>query len=267
MSLVMPTGQQIVELSQTQWGKPYRLGAENKVGPKYYFDADEWDCSEFTEGTFGFFGVYLPDGSGAQGDFLKSHRIPIKDALTIPGAVLGHYPKDGGTGHVIMSRGIGDRSSEARGRKYGVGSWNILNRGLTWAALVPGVNYKGGKIQIPAPPPPSGSQAELMQALFYAKHFRLGSKDPNVLNENSPGAEAAIKFAQTGLNNWWDRIARLTGQPNPEDIPVNGKWDQKTRDSINFMQAVQDKANPGQGYNELGTTGEKFWESTFPTHL
>lgn len=117
-----------------------------------------------------------------------------------------------------------------------------------------------------APGPTTDHPSDLQLALFFAKHFRLGVPDgPGVWNENSVGGADAVRFAQHGVNDWFDRWARLTGQPNPDDIPVNGVWDQRTRDAIAFMQKIQDTVEPGHGHNELGTTGPAFWESTYPT--
>ena len=117
-----------------------------------------------------------------------------------------------------------------------------------------------------APGPTTDHPSDLQLALFFAKHFRLGVPDgPGVWNENSEGGADAVRFAQHGVNDWFDRWARLTGQPNPDDIPVNGVWDQRTRDAIAFMQKIQDTVEPGHGHNELGTTGPAFWESTYPT--
>lgn len=259
----MTTGQQIIDRSKTQWGKPYRFGAEVQVGFQWYMQARAWDCSEFTEGTYGSFGIYLPDGSSAQADFVQ--RISIASAARIPGALLGHGPRGSRPGHVVMSMGDGATTSEAMGRAYGVLRGKITGRGFTWAGLVPGTDYSG-RITAPAVTPPPTSPAALQQAVFFAKQFRLGwTIPPATLNETSPGAADAIRFAQAGINNWYDRFAQLTHSPNPDDIPVNGVWDQVTRDHINLMQAILDKAEPGRGHNELGGTGPNWWEAAFPT--
>lgn len=260
----MTDGQQIIDRSRTQWGKPYRFGAEVRVGLPWYFQAKAWDCSEFTEGTYGSFGIHLPDGSSVQAGFVK--RISIADAERVPGALLGRYPKGGKPGHVVMSMGDGRTTSEAMGTAYGVRQGNIKGRGWQWAGIVPGCAYPRLGIHTPdsPPPPPDGSWAQLQLAINWSKLYRLGNPTAD-LNENSPGATDAIRFAQAGLNNWYERFARLTKQQPPPPIPVNGQWDQLTRDRINFMQAIRDSVEPGRGHNELGTTGPNFWEAVYPT--
>ena len=237
-TLPTATAGEILELSRTQWGKPYRLGAENRVGLVWYRDAAEWDCSEFTEGTFGAFGIHLPDGSGAQGDYLEAHRIPIEDAYRTPAALLGHYPSHGQTGHVVMSLGNG-MSSEARGRAYGVGSWSLRHRPFTWAAVVPGVS-DGNAVVDPLKPPP-GSLAALMQALFYVKQIRLGPGLENPLS--------AMAFLRVGINHTAGR-----------HLAETGPWDDDVANAVIDIQRITEK-------NELGFVGPQTWETLYPPPL
>lgn len=205
------------------------------------------NCSEFTEGTHASFGIYLPDGSSAQADFV--HRIPIQEALHLKGALLGHPPKRGAPGHVLFSEGDGVHSSEAMGRKYGVLRGKLAGRGLTWAGTVPGVTYG---VSAPAPPvaPPAGSPAALQQAIFFAKQFQIGK----------PGVELnrdVILFVQAGIENWSQRWSRLTGAP-AATVPRTGQWDDTTRICIAAIQNII-------GVNELGTVGPATWEALYPT--
>lgn len=249
----MTAGQQIIDLSRHLWGKArYVFGAEvgiprNPVDFVWYDAIRQIDCSEYTQATFGAFGIYLPDGSGNQADYLKVHRISIGDAAHTPGALLGHYPSGGRPGHVVMAVGDGVHTSEARGVSYGVGSWGIARRPFTWAAKVPDLTGA----------PPSGSLAELARALFFAKQFRLGAPSgPGVLNETSPGGPDAVKFLQAGLNHFFADFARLTHQSDPPDLPVNGVWDVKTQQSVTFLQHLI-------GHIESGT-GPETWKALYP---
>lgn len=254
MIVAQPTGAELFDLSATQWGKKYRMGAEVRHDLWSLQRATAWDCSEIVEVVHAVRGVYLPDGSSAQGDYLKKYRIPLERAAHIKGAVAGHYPKGGKPGHVVFLEGDGVHTSEAMGRAYGVLRGKLAGRGLTWAALVPGVSYTDRPAVVPAPPaatpPPPGSLAALAQAAFYARQFRLGV----------PGVELnpdAVKFAQAGLNHFFDNFAKLTSQPNPPDYPLTGKWDKWTRDAVILMQQLTK-------INELGTLGPRSWGALYP---
>lgn len=205
------------------------------------------NCSELTEGTHGSFGVYLPDGSSAQADYVD--RISIGEAARTPGALLGRGPKGGAPGHVVHSVGDGLHTSEAMGRAYGVRQGNIKGRGFTWAGTVKGITY-GDAPPRPIPTPPAGSPAALQQAIFFAKQVRIGA----------PGVELnrdVILFVQAGIENWSQRWSRLTGAP-AATIPRTGLWDDTTRICIAAIQNII-------GVNELGTVGPATWEALYPT--
>lgn len=243
-----PTGADVWDLSATQWGKRYRMGAEVAHDMWSLLHATALDCSELTEVVHAVLGVYLPDGSGAQADFLKKHRLPLAEASRIKGTLAGHYPTNGKPGHVVILEGDGIHTSEAMGRAYGVRRGTIAGRGFTWAALVPGVVYPSKTIA--APPPPKGSLAEVAQALFYCRQIQLGK--PGV-----PLNPDAVKFAQAGLNRWFADFARMTGKPAPKPLAVNGVWGQETRNWVVLLQKIT-------GINELGTCGPATWGALYP---
>lgn len=250
MSLT-PTGQQFVDLAMTQKGDRYLFGAEVAAGWAAFTDATVWDCAELTERTSALLGVYLPDGSQNQRRFCTKH-ITVAKARTIPGALLFSDT------HVAISRGDGT-TIEARNRRDGVGVFSVGANRFTDAALVPGFNYFPVSFQ-PAAPPPSGSLAEMRQILFFAKQFTLGVPDgPGVLNEHAPGGVEATKLAQAGLNGWFDRFARMTGAPNPDDHAYDGVWEGWTHDATVLMQKI------APATAEMGTFGSKSWRACYPS--
>ena len=105
-----------------------------------------FDCSELVKWAAKRAGVDLPDGSWLQYLQLKQQgaTIPVEQALQTPGALLfsfSHEPTPGGGRpshtHVAISLGNG-KTIEARGRSYGVGSFDAANR-FQYAAVVPGL--------------------------------------------------------------------------------------------------------------------------------
>lgn len=130
--------------SLTQDGDRYVFGTEVPLSAS---DSDAWDCSELIEWSCARAGVKptVPDGAYYQWKHCKDRGmgIPVARGLVIRGALL--FVGDGtGVGrdaitHVAWSLGDGT-TIEARGRKWGVGSWPSASR-FDFAALVPGVDY------------------------------------------------------------------------------------------------------------------------------
>ena len=124
-------------------GKPYVFGAQanaNDPNPKAF------DCAELVQWAAARNGVALPDGSWNQYLHLKAQGqlVPVDQAIHTPGALLFSFstePTPGGGrpshAHVAISLGDG-RTIEAKGKAYGVGSWDAANR-FQWAAVVPGL--------------------------------------------------------------------------------------------------------------------------------
>jgi len=135
--------QTFVQSALAQAGDPYVWGASaspTDPNPKAF------DCSELTRWAAKRAGVDLPDGSWLQYLSLKQQgaTIPVAQALQTPGALLFSFssePTPGGGrpshAHVAISLGDG-RTIEARGRNYGVGSFDAGNR-FQYAAVVPGL--------------------------------------------------------------------------------------------------------------------------------
>jgi cell wall-associated NlpC family hydrolase len=135
--------QAFLQNALAQTGDPYVWGASaNPADP----NPTSWDCSELTKWAAKRAGVDLPDGSWLQYLQLKQQgaTIPVAQALQTPGALLfsfSHEPTPGGArpsqAHVAISLGNG-RTIEARGRSYGVGSFDAGNR-FEYAAVIPGL--------------------------------------------------------------------------------------------------------------------------------
>lgn len=136
---------QIIDWAQQLDGIDYRFGAENDGK-----DADEIraeDCSELVQNACDENRVVpaMPDGAINQYHHCKAHGtlIPVSQGIKTYGALLFRITPETGN-HVVFSLGNG-KTFEARGRAYGVGSWNAEGRPWTHAALIPGVDYSKGK--------------------------------------------------------------------------------------------------------------------------
>jgi hypothetical protein len=231
----MTTGTEIIERSKLHWGHRYVFGSEVKIGWEWYRDAPAFDCSEFTQGTFGSFGIFLPDGSGAQGDYIT--RCDIEEAIVSPGFLLGHDPVGGKPGHVVMSRGDGSRkSSEARSTAMGIGSWPLDGRPFTWAGSVPGMDIVTKPATIPTPA--AGSFAELVQALNFVKQLKVG---PGLDNP-----QPAVDFIRAGI----DHLEK-------GKIPLTGPYDDQLRQEIDNLQRFF-------RIDEHGIVGPLTWDLLYP---
>src|SRR5262245_34412100 len=141
----MPFVADFVALCLKQAGERYVYGAEVKLD-----DPDPkgpWDCSELVQWATYRVGAAMPDGSLNQLHFCQEHgtTMPIRDGIDTQGALL--FVQKGSEHHVAVSLGNG-QTIEARGKAYGVGSWNAPGRPWTHAARVPGLDYLA-----PLPPP------------------------------------------------------------------------------------------------------------------
>jgi cell wall-associated NlpC family hydrolase len=135
--------QTFVQSALAQAGDPYVWGASaSPTDP----NPTAFDCSELVRWAGKRAGVDLPDGSWLQYLSLKQQgaTIPVAQALQTPGALLFSFssepvPGGGRPSHAHVAISLGDgRTIEARGRKYGVGSFDAGNR-FQYAAVVPGL--------------------------------------------------------------------------------------------------------------------------------
>jgi cell wall-associated NlpC family hydrolase len=163
----MATREDVLLWAIAQDGDRYVFGAEvsSKVD-----DASEWDCSELVQWACDKAGVVpsVPDGAYYQWNAIKMKGLlmPVTEGLRTRGALL--FVGDGtGVGrdaitHVAFSLGDGT-TLEARGTKWGVGSWASVNR-FDFAGTIPGVDYSPGQEPLePLPRPPIPPYRGLVQ--------------------------------------------------------------------------------------------------------
>jgi cell wall-associated NlpC family hydrolase len=132
-----------LESALSQTGDAYRFGAQADPGDA---DPTQFDCSELVRWSAHQAGMNMPDGSWNQYLAAKAQGllIPVEVALRTPGALLFSFSQEPQPGmgrpaeaHVAISLGDGT-TIEARGTKYGVGSFGATDR-FQYAALVPGL--------------------------------------------------------------------------------------------------------------------------------
>lgn len=143
----MPHIEDVLLFAIAQDGDRYLFGAEAKATDP---NPGAFDCSELVEWSCARAGVspQMPDGAYNQRQHCRNTGmgIPLGQGLRTRGALL--FVGDGvGTGrdaitHVAWSLGDGT-TIEARGKKWGVGTWPSTNR-FDFAGLVPGVDYTPG---------------------------------------------------------------------------------------------------------------------------
>ena len=134
---------QFVSEALRQAGDPYVWGSSaSPTDP----NPGAFDCSELTKWAAKRVGIDLPDGSWLQYLKLKEQGalVPVEQALQTPGALLFSFsdePTPGGgrpsQAHVAISLGDG-KTIEARGKKYGVGTFDAGNR-FEYGAIIPGL--------------------------------------------------------------------------------------------------------------------------------
>lgn len=136
----------VLAVAASHHGHPYSW--INRFGPQNY------DCSGHVWRSVVDAGLApsFPASSWTQARYCRDAGtlISLRQAVNTPGALLFHGPNGGydgygADGHVAFVWRAG-WTSEARGRRYGVGSWPI-DRPLAWwsnAALIPGVTYPTG---------------------------------------------------------------------------------------------------------------------------
>jgi cell wall-associated NlpC family hydrolase len=139
--------QDFIQKAMAQTGDRYVFGAEAQLNDA---DPDVFDCSELTQWAAAQVGVDLPDGSWLQYQALEKQggAMSVEEALRTPGALLFRFDSDpSGAGrpsqaHVAISLGDG-RTIEARGSKYGVGSFEANTSRFNYAAVIPQMSGPG----------------------------------------------------------------------------------------------------------------------------
>jgi hypothetical protein len=139
--------QDFIREAMAQTGDRYVFGAEADLNDA---DPDVFDCSELTQWAASRVGVDLPDGSWLQYQALEKQggAMSVEQALRTPGALLFRFDSDPsgagrpGQAHVAISLGDG-RTIEARGTKYGVGSFEANTSRFNYAAVIPQMSGPG----------------------------------------------------------------------------------------------------------------------------
>ncbi len=137
-----------VQLCLKQTGDRYIFGQETSISDP---DPDAFDCSELIQWAGGRLGIAptVPDGSWLQARHCSNHHTlcPVDEGIDTQGALLFRFsgdPFSGGrpeSAHVAVSLGNGN-TIEARGRRWGVGSFATAGRTWTHAGRIPGVTYE-----------------------------------------------------------------------------------------------------------------------------
>ncbi len=208
-----------VDHALSQQGDPYIYGATVSLSDP---DPSAFDCSELTRWAASQAGAHLPDGAWPQYLYLKQHNsvMSVEQALHTRGALLFRFSdlNSGGSpthAHVAISLGDG-RTIEARGRAYGVGSFQGNGR-FTVAGMIPGLTTgtgAGAAVAGPAVEPTgdgySGSQATAVHggALIDTDHDGLADSVEQHLGTDPYGADTD----HDGLS---DAFEMLYGHSNP----------------------------------------------------
>jgi cell wall-associated NlpC family hydrolase len=133
-----------VDHALAQSGDAYVWGVEDSPDDA---DPHAFDCSELVQWAASQVGVTVPDGSWIQYLYAQEHgtTMSVDQALHTRGALLFSFssePTPGGArptqAHVAISLGDGT-TIEARGKAYGVGSWDAGHR-FAYAATIPGLD-------------------------------------------------------------------------------------------------------------------------------
>lgn len=133
---------------------------ESQAGDRYVFGAEArfsdpnpgaFDCSELIEWGLARLGVPFVDGAQNQFRFCRDHHtaIPVAQAVVTWGALLFRITPP--HNHVAVSLGNG-QTFEARGKDYGVNTFESLGRLWTAGGLIPGLDYSQKNPPVRNPP-------------------------------------------------------------------------------------------------------------------
>lgn len=153
-----PSAEVFVQKALAQDGDEYQWGVQADHAEA---NPDEFDCAELVEWAAAQAGVdNLADTSYSQYVQMRDAggEISVEEALQTRGALLFRFgaadaDSDGlpDSRHVAISLGDGT-TIEARGEKWGVGSWDAGDR-FTAAAIIPGLDYGAAPIPMGLPAP------------------------------------------------------------------------------------------------------------------
>ncbi len=222
---------EIVRLALSQAGDRYVFGSETSpLDP----DPDAFDCSELAQWACDRAKVDPACPDGAFNQWRHCTPIGLQEGFRSLGALL--FVGDGkGVGrdaitHVAFSLG-NMLTIEARGRKWGVGTWSAPGR-FNFAGRLPGVDYSGSA---KGPTQPlklrrgaKGKAVEFLQAML---NIVRKPTAPELVVDGDFGSktETAVRAFQSGFN----ALAEATG--NPDRLEVNGIAEPRTLGAIGFF--------------------------------
>lgn len=210
----MITGNQFLRIAAERVGDRYILGA---LAPKNNsLWTGPWDCAEFVswvvyQATDTLYGCARNTADPASADAYTGfwvrdarkvlQRIPVEEALRMPGAILLRVPAPGLIGHIAFCDGVGG-TIEAHSSKRGVIAGKATGRRWDMGLLVPEVKYTTQAplaITTAMPrtlrlrrPRMSGVVVEHLQRALKKAHFDPGPVD----GEYGPKTAAAVAAFQ-----------------------------------------------------------------------
>lgn len=205
-----------LDAALAQTGDRYVLGAEARLDDH---NPSVFDCSELTQWAAHQAGVELPDGTWLQYLELKEQGaiVPVEEAIRTPGALLFSFstePTPGGgrpsQAHVAISLGDG-KTIEARGRSYGVGSFEASSQRFEYAAVIPGLASAGGGLADAAPmldpDAPDTDHDGLTDPLEQRLNLDPNSTDSDADNLSDPYELLQLHTDPTSADTDHDRIS------------------------------------------------------------
>ena len=210
-----------VDVCLSQSGDKYVFGAEaSPLDP----NPSAFDCSELVEWASKRAGISPTVPDGAYNQWKHCQALTVSHALTVRGALL--FVGDGtGSGrnaihHVAVSLGDGT-TIEARGSKWGVGTWGASGR-FDFAGAIPGVDYsgkpkprpvnQGGGVQLR--PGSKGEAVRFLQAMLniVTPYAKLGNQKRIAEDGDfGPATTARVKEFEV----WCNKMGRLVHAKDP----------------------------------------------------
>lgn len=183
-------------------------------------DPKAFDCSMLVEWSAHQAGVDLPRNAWQQYRYLHQHGmvIPVDQAIHTPGALLFSFDTDPNGGdapghqHVAISLGDG-KTIEARGRAYGVGSFDATTQRFDYAAVIPGISGHVDPVGTPAPV----SYAEPHSAVSTDD----GGSAPAGMTTGAVGFPSGGRLLDTDGDGLGDRLERRMGL-DPHNADTDG---------------------------------------------
>lgn len=208
-------------------------------------DPEVFDCSELVRWAARRAGVTVPDGSWLQYLSLSEQggEISVEEALQTPGALLFSFSsKPTATSgrpdqaHVAISLGNG-QTIEARGPRWGVGSWDAAGR-FQYAAVIPGLGLAvpagaspdAGPSPEAGTDPPSGEPVDPEGDGLTTELEKMLRTDPADADTDGDGLSDGFEMTRSGTDP-------LSGDMDDDDVP----------DAVELLLGTDPRAPAGVG--------------------